>query len=265
LEGVSGSIVSGSTWLKPCIRRRTNNTSIANLPLCHTLSLAISVAVIKHYEDFHEDQFDFHNYCIRKVTLRSYCKLLKFEDELWGLPHYCRAAEGVINIHLHLVDNAAKSQKDEELDYSEMTPAERKKAKNVARKKKKAMTGGGGGDGGGVKEGVSSKNNAESNGNKKRSKPHIIDEDPEGKDLLALDHLEEAMKFATILVRHAPKRMSAWALQYDVSIRRGKMLLALQVRVVLFFRFGYLVSPLYNINSSSRKLLGPLQNEINRI
>merc|ERR1712127_543257 len=44
----------------------------------------------------------------------------------------------------------------------------------------------------------------------------------------SLDHLEEAKKYAAILVRHAPRRMSAWALQYDVSIRRGKMLLALQ-------------------------------------
>jgi hypothetical protein len=199
------------------------------------------VAVIKHYEDFHEDQFDFHNYCIRKVTLRSYCKLLKFEDELWGLPHYCRAAEGVIHIHLHLVDNAENSQKDDELDYSEMTPAERKKAKNMARKKKKAMAGGGGGgDAGGDTGGVSCKNNAESNGNNKKSKPHVIDEDPEGKDLLALDHLAEAKKFAAILVRHAPARISAWALQYDVSIRRGKMLLAMQVRMWYFlFRLLY--------------------------
>ena len=93
--------------------------------------------------------------------------------------------------------------------------------------------------------------NAESNGSKKKSKPHIIDEDPEGKDLLALDHLEEAMKFAAILVRHAPTRISAWALQYDVSIRRGKMLLAMQVRVVLllFRLFGISCQ---NINSSSR-------------
>merc|ERR1712007_246319 len=95
--------------------------------------------VIKHYEDFHEDQFDFHMYCIRKVTLRAYCKLLKFEDELWGLPHYGRAAEEVIKLHLHLIDNLAKSQEDEEPDYSKMTPAERKKAKNIARKMKKAL------------------------------------------------------------------------------------------------------------------------------
>jgi hypothetical protein len=230
--------------------------------MCPTLSLVL-VAVIKHYEDFHDDQFDFHNYCIRKVTLRSYCKLLKFEDELWGLPHYCRAAEGVINIHLHLIDNAAKSQKDEDLDYSEMTPAERKKAKNMARKKKNATTtGGGGGSGGGCKDGILSKNNPESNGNKKKSKPHIIDEDPEGKDLLALNHLEEAMKFAAILVRHAPKRISSWALQYDVSIRRSKMLLAMQVRIKLLFLYFFI-----SLTSSRQHLLlqilsGTLQNEI---
>lgn len=191
-------------------------------------SLRKYMAVAKHYEDYQEDQFDFHNYCIRKCTLRSYSKLLKFEDELWGLPHYCRAAEGIISIHLHLSDNAANSQADDELDYSEMTPAERKKAKNMARKKKKTEGGGGGGDVGGVKDSVSLKTNAESNGNKKKFKPHIIDEDPEGKELLALDHLELAKKFAAILVRHAPRRISAWALQYDVSIRRGKMLLAMQ-------------------------------------
>ena len=197
-------------------------------PLLYLLPQKLPVAVIKHYEDFHEDQFDFHMYCIRKVTLRSYCKLLKFEDELWGLPHYGRAAEEVIRIHLRLVDdpNAGKNNEDEEPDYSKMTPAERKKAKNIARKKqkKKAQQ-----QAAAETANKDESNNTANNGNKKKGKPHIIDEDPEGKELLALDHLEEAKKYAAILVRHAPRRMSAWALQYDVSIRRGKMLMALQV------------------------------------
>lgn len=181
------------------------------------------MAVVKHYQDFHEDQFDFHSYCIRKVTLRSYCDLLKFEDELWGLPHYGQAAEEVIKIHLHIVDNPGTSDADEEPDYSKMTPAERKKAKNIARKKKKALAAGTGGGGTSGKDDSANKDEK-----KKKGKPHIIDVDPEGKELLAVDHLEEAKKFAAILVRHAPKRISAWALQYDVSIRRGKMLMALQ-------------------------------------
>lgn len=181
------------------------------------------MAVIKHYEDFHEDQFDFHMYCVRKVTLRSYCKLLRFEDGIWGLPIYGRAAEEVIKLHLHLIDNPAKSQEEEEPDYSKMTPAERKKAKNIARKKAKKAAASSAGGGGG-----NDNKSANGSGNKKKVKPHIIDEDPEGKELLVLDHLEEAKKYSSLLVRHAPKRISAWALHYDVSVRRGKMLMALQ-------------------------------------
>ena len=40
----------------------------------------IFAAVIEHYEQMEEDQFDFHNYCMRKMTLRSYVEMLKQED-----------------------------------------------------------------------------------------------------------------------------------------------------------------------------------------
>ena len=30
--------------------------------------------VEKHFADFDEDQFDFHSYCIRKMTLRAYVR-----------------------------------------------------------------------------------------------------------------------------------------------------------------------------------------------
>lgn len=206
--------------------------------------LFFEVAVIKHYEAFHEDQFDFHMYCIRKVTLRSYCKLLKFEDELWGLPIYGRAAEEIIRIHLSLVDRDSESKTGDEQDYSDMTPAERKKAKNIARKKKKALVDDSSSDGNGKASDATSKSTNAKNGAKSKSKPHVIDEDPEGIELLSLDHLDEAKKFAAILVRHAPRRMSAWALQFDVSIRRGKMLLALQVSE------GRLISFPFSISSS---------------
>ena len=186
------------------------------------------MAVVKHYQDFHDDQFDFHAYCIRKVTLRSYCDLLRFEDEIWGLPLFGRAAEAIIGIHLHLLDNPVADDREVEPDYSNMTPAERKKAKNIARKKKKKLEQQrqeSAEDSAGAKDGK--------NGNsKKKAKPHVIDEDPEGKELLKLDHLDEARKFAAILARHAPKRVSSWAWQYDVSIRRGKYLMALQVRSI---------------------------------
>ncbi len=187
-------------------------------------SLRKYMSVVKHYDDYHEDQFDFHSYCIRKVTMRSYCDLLRFEDEVYGLPNYCRAAEQIVKTYLHLHDNPSALESDAEPDYSKMTPAERKKAKNIARKKKNAA----------AKGSNNSKSNGKSNnsnggsGNVKKAKPHAIDEDPEGKELLALNHLDAAKKYASILARHAPKQISSWALQYDASVRRGKMLMGLQ-------------------------------------
>jgi len=40
------------------------------------------LAVEKHFEDFVEDQFDFHSYCVRKMTLRSYVEMLRMEDRV---------------------------------------------------------------------------------------------------------------------------------------------------------------------------------------
>ena len=212
------------------------------------------VHVIKHYEDYHEDQFDFHAYCIRKVTLRSYCEMLKFEDEIWGLPFYRHAAEEVIKIYLKIIDKPAQSTSEEEPDYSKMTPADRKKAKNIARKKKKAQEKNGSN---GIADEDNSANTAD-NGNKKVNKNHPVNQDQNGVELLALDPAEEAKKFASILVRHAPKIISSWALQYDISVRRGKMLVALQVSIkVLHILTAHCISS-YIICSA---ILGFMQNE----
>lgn len=34
------------------------------------------------FQEIYDDQFDFHNYCLRKSTIRDYMKLLKWEDEV---------------------------------------------------------------------------------------------------------------------------------------------------------------------------------------
>ncbi|KAI2513134.1 NMDA receptor-regulated protein 1 [Fragilaria crotonensis] len=101
-------------------------------------SLKKYAAVMKHFEDIHEDQFDFHSYCIRKVTLRAYCDVLDWEDALWGQPYYRRAAEGTIRLYKTIYDDPSILADLQEPDYSEMSAAEKKKAKAVARKKKKA-------------------------------------------------------------------------------------------------------------------------------
>ncbi|KAL3918249.1 MAG: hypothetical protein SGILL_004327 [Bacillariaceae sp.] len=184
-------------------------------------------AVIKHFDDFYADQFDFHAYCIRKVTLRSYTDVLKFEDNVWGEEYYYEAAEGTIKIYLHLYDNPVNNQEDKEPDYSKMTAAERKKAKAIARKKAAQAK---------KKEEAEKKKNDEKalenggqkNAPKKGEKLSLVEEDPEGKELLKRDPLEEAKKFSSILSKHSPNRIGTWVLQYDVATRRNKPLLALQ-------------------------------------
>lgn len=162
---------------------------------------------MKHFEDIHEDQFDFHSYCIRKVTLRAYCNVLEWEDELWGQPYYRRAAEGTIGIYLKVHDDPSVTAAYKEPDYSGMSAAEKKKAKAIARKKKK-------------KAENEKKNDAASNSASK--------EQDASKELLLKDALEECQKLSAILSKHAPMEMSTWMLQYDVAIRRGKALMALQ-------------------------------------
>ncbi len=48
------------------------------------------MAVGKHFGDISEDQFDFHSYCIRKMTLRAYIAMLRLEDGLYGHAFYSK-------------------------------------------------------------------------------------------------------------------------------------------------------------------------------
>jgi len=61
--------------------------------------------VISQFGDIAEDQFDFHGYCLRKVTLRAYLAMLRLEDTLLSSPAYVEAAAGAIGVYLSLHDD----------------------------------------------------------------------------------------------------------------------------------------------------------------
>lgn len=174
-------------------------------------------AVVKHFEDFTEDQFDFHAYCLRKITLRAYVSVLRYEDEIYGENYFCRAAAGIIKIYLYLFDHPEEDE-TKEPDYSNMTPAEKKKAKSIARQKKKAAE----------KKAEETKMKIEANKAKSKGGKATVDDDPTGKELLKKDEMEEAAKYSGLLTRYAPKNLETWLLRYDVAIRRKKPLMALQ-------------------------------------
>uniref|UniRef100_A0A672MRQ6 N-alpha-acetyltransferase 15, NatA auxiliary subunit-like n=1 Tax=Sinocyclocheilus grahami TaxID=75366 RepID=A0A672MRQ6_SINGR len=59
----------------------------------------------RHFVEITDDQFDFHTYCMRKMTLRSYVDLLKLEDVLRMQPFYFKTARTAIDMYLSLHDN----------------------------------------------------------------------------------------------------------------------------------------------------------------
>lgn len=70
--------------------------------------------VDRHFSEIIEDQFDFHTYCMRKMTLRSYVGLLRLEDVLRGHPFYFKAAKCAVEVYLHLLDSPLKDENAEQ-------------------------------------------------------------------------------------------------------------------------------------------------------
>jgi len=66
------------------------------LKMCHQVD--------RHFTEIIEDQFDFHTYCMRKMTLRSYVQLLRLEDILRSNDFYWNAAVLAIQIYLRIHD-----------------------------------------------------------------------------------------------------------------------------------------------------------------
>ncbi|UYV72753.1 NAA15 [Cordylochernes scorpioides] len=61
--------------------------------------------VDRHFSEIIEDQFDFHTYCMRKMTLEAYVGLIRLEDVLRGHNFYMKAAKTAIEVYLKLFDH----------------------------------------------------------------------------------------------------------------------------------------------------------------
>jgi N-alpha-acetyltransferase 15/16, NatA auxiliary subunit len=184
--------------------------------------------VDSHFMDFVEDQFDFHQYCLRKQTMRVYVDMLRMEDDLYKHPVYAKAVEGAVATYLALFDNPGKSPEEVEAEkVAAMTPEEAKKYLQKKRKEEAKK----------LKE-TENANNAEGGANKKGSpgagggagdakKP--VDADPDGVLLASTkDPLGEATKLLTRLLAAAPDRLETQLMAYEIYSRKKKLLLALK-------------------------------------
>ena len=70
--------------------------------------------IYKHFNDFVDDQLDFHGYATRKQTLRSYRDMIISFSKIRGHPFYAKAAYAAIDLHLaiHEAGPAAEAMID---------------------------------------------------------------------------------------------------------------------------------------------------------
>ncbi|CAL8264380.1 unnamed protein product [Lota lota] len=181
----------------------------------------------RHFVEITDDQFDFHTYCMRKMTLRSYVDLLKLEDLLRQHPFYYKAARSAIQIYLELHDKPlADDSKESQADAENVTDKELKKMRNKQRRaQKKAQL-------------EEEKKNAEKEKQLKNQKKKKEDDDEEiggPKEELIPDKLakvesplEEAVKFLIPLKTLVRNKIETHLLAFEIYFRKEKYLLMLQ-------------------------------------
>uniref|UniRef100_A0A8B9HZ59 N(alpha)-acetyltransferase 15, NatA auxiliary subunit a n=1 Tax=Astyanax mexicanus TaxID=7994 RepID=A0A8B9HZ59_ASTMX len=181
----------------------------------------------RHFVEITDDQFDFHTYCMRKMTLRSYVALLKLEDVLRMHPFYFKAARTAIQIYLNLHDNPlSDDSKESQADNTNLTDKELKKLRNKQRRaQKKAQL-------------EEEKKNAEKEKQLKNQKKKKEEDDEEiggPKEELVPEKLaktenplEEAVKFLTPLKNLVRNKIETHLLAFEIYLRKEKYLLMLQ-------------------------------------
>uniref|UniRef100_A0A182J3Q8 N-alpha-acetyltransferase 15, NatA auxiliary subunit n=1 Tax=Anopheles atroparvus TaxID=41427 RepID=A0A182J3Q8_ANOAO len=182
--------------------------------------------VDRHFSEIIEDQFDFHTYCMRKMTLRSYVELLRLEDVLRRHPFYFRAAKCAIEVYLRLFDKPLAAESTaEELDIENLPPPELKKLRNKQRKAQK-------------KKAEQESAQAKEHQKKEAYYKKLYQEgDPEAPQLDELvpeklarpdDPLEKAIEFLKPLQQLAKANIETHLMAFEIYLRRNKLLLMLQ-------------------------------------
>ncbi|XP_070553999.1 N-alpha-acetyltransferase 15, NatA auxiliary subunit-like [Ptychodera flava] len=186
------------------------------LKKCHELD--------RHFSEIIEDQFDFHTYCMRKMTLRAYVGLLRLEDIIRYHPFYFEAAKVAIEVYVHLHDHPVMdSGKTEEIDTENLTPKELKKLKSKQRRAERRKA---------EEKRKEEEKTAES---KQQKNKHDAELDgPKEEELLpeklerVENPLEQALHFLKPLQSFASGKIETHFLAFDIYSRKGKLLLMLQ-------------------------------------
>ncbi|EDO40471.1 predicted protein, partial [Nematostella vectensis] len=173
--------------------------------------------VEKHFEEITDDQFDFHTYCMRKMTLCAYIKLLRLEDVLRSHPFYFKAAKLAIECYVRLHDKPlTATNEDDDANAGNLSAKELKKLRSKQRRAEKKAQ---------LQE--SKKVNASKDAEKKAEGSKESPFDPD--DLARVsDPLDQALSFLKPLQQLASDRIETHLMAFEVFSRKGKLLLMLQ-------------------------------------
>jgi tetratricopeptide (TPR) repeat protein len=165
--------------------------------------------VLKHFQDFEEDQLDFHAYCIRKLTLRAYLDMLGWEDRLHTHRFYYRAASELVKCYLEWLEQKeqrasvlSEQSNGSKLDFdSEEAKTKRKEESKKRRAEAKARS--------------ASSAPAEENKEEKPSASTTI-------DMNQVDALAEATKLVRTLEKSHAEKVLTHVLAAQIYLHAGQ-------------------------------------------
>lgn len=186
--------------------------------------------IVKIFEEYYNDQLDFHTFCLRKGTARAYIDMVYWEDKVFANPVYCRAVEGVSKIYFQLFDKPTSTKDEEHEDHKKKD----KKAKKDKIAKQKAL------------EGERAKHLA-----------YVDDSDVFGEKLIETSTpLEDFQKiFFNHLLEQGGDKILTNDLQYNVQFRLNKVALAMgaltKLKTLTNDRYPYIPAYVLNLKYNS--------------
>ncbi len=182
--------------------------------------------ILNVFDIWQDDQFDFHNFSLRKGMIRAYIDMLRWEDHLREHPFYSRMAVSACQAYIMLFDNPdlvhgpIMDGINGAGTDGQASAADRKKAVKKAKREQEKME----------------KAEADKKAAMKASKPtpksddtdaKKEDSDPFGKQLVETkEPLKDAMKFLNPLMEFCPDLAEAQVVGFEIYLRRKKHLLA---------------------------------------
>ncbi|EGV63311.1 hypothetical protein CANTEDRAFT_106172 [Yamadazyma tenuis ATCC 10573] len=177
------------------------------------LALKRYTAVVKIFDIFFNDQFDFHFYCLRRGTPRDYIKTLQWEDTIHSTPIYVRVIKGLSEIYLEIYKEQQQKKavegEDDGTTVIKKNNKKNKKAKAQSLKKKESL----------IAKVESEKDDADPLGTKLLS------------DLVNNAHgniIDNLLKLSQPLLNEAKDYQFNWELSFKLNLIKSKYVLSLQ-------------------------------------